>query len=71
MCCDHQQLGKHKTVAWSYNSIKMLFIESLLRLQEPSKDSVESNLQLYILLRKTHFNIITHLRRYLSSDFST
>jgi hypothetical protein len=58
-------LGRH------YNSIKIVFIERLLRLQEPSIESVEFNLELYVLLRKTHFNIITHLRRYLSSDFST
>jgi len=48
-----------------------LLIDSLQRLQEPNIKSVESNLQLYVLLCKTHFNIITNLRQYLSGDFYT
>jgi hypothetical protein len=48
-----------------------MLIGSLQRLQNPNLESVETNLQLYVLLCKTHFNIITHLRQYLSGDFST
>jgi len=58
-------------MVFTITPLNKLFIDSLQRLQEPNIKSVESNLQLYVLLCKTHFNIITHLRQYLSGDFST
>ena len=51
--------------------LNKLLIDTLQRLQDPNLQSVETNLQFYVLLCKTHFNIITHLRQYLSGDFST